>query len=355
MVRQFPIFKTKIEGLTKKLDLTNPKDQREYFQLKAGKEIEKLREYLKENTFIAYLLGKKNSGKGTYSKLFAEIVNPERIEHFSIGDMIRDFDKELANSQRRSNFIDFLEKNYRGRLSVKEIIKILEKRNTKTLLPSELILNLVKREMAKKEKKAIFIDGFPRDLDQINFSLFFRDLIGHRDDPDIFVLIDVPDVVIDERIKWRRVCPICQTSRNLKLLPTSKIGYDKEKKELYLLCDNPNCKEVKMLPKEGDELGIKPIKKRLEEDEKLMELALSLYGVPKVLLRNSIPLKSAKNFVDDYEITPEYILQWNEKEKKVEVKEKPWVLLAQGVKSISLLPQPVVISLIKQMVRALNL
>jgi adenylate kinase family enzyme len=351
----FPIFKTKIKGLTRKFNFNNPKDQKEYFQLKAGKVIEKLRAYLKENTFVAYLLGKKNSGKGTYSKLLAEIVEPERIEHFSIGDMIRALEKELTHPQRKSNFIDFLEKNYRGRLSVKEIIKILEKRNTKTLLPTELILNLVKREMAKKEKKALFIDGFPRDLDQINFSLFFRDLVGYRDDPDIFVLIDVPDLVIDERMKWRRVCPLCQTSRNLKLLLTSKVGYDREKRGFYLLCDNPACREARMIAKEGDEWGIKPIKKRLKEDEELMELALSLYGVPKVLLRNSIPLKMAKKFFDDYEITPEYVLQWNEKEKKVEVKEKPWVFFNQGVKSISLLPQPVVVSLIKQLVRALNL
>lgn len=351
----FPIFKTKIEGLNKKFNLTDPKEQRDYFETKAGKEIEKLREYLKDNTFVAYLLGKKNSGKGTYSKMFAEIVASERVEHFSIGDMIRVIDKELTDSEKRSNLLNFLKKNYRGRFSVEEIISSLEKRNTATLLPTELILVLVKREMEKREKKALFIDGFPRDLDQINFSLFFRDLIGHRDDPDIFVLIDVPEIVIDERIKWRRVCPLCQTSRNLKLLPTSKIGFDKEKKEFYLNCDNPNCREVKMLPKEGDELGIEPIRERLSRDEKLMEQAISLYGIPKILLRNSIPVKEAKNFVDDYEITPEYVFTWDEKEKKVETKERPWVFLDKGVESYSLLPQPVVVSLLKQLAKVLEL
>jgi len=376
----FPIFKTKIEGLTRKpsteanlgaglvphrpaesgtgagLNLTNPKDQRDYFELKAGKEIEKLREYLKNNTFVAYLLGKKNSGKGTYSKMFAEIVAPEKIEHFSIGDMIRTVDKEMSDRQKKSDLINFLKKKYRGRFSIKEIVSFLEKRSTATLLPTELILVLVKREMEKKEKKALFIDGFPRDLDQINFSLFFRDLIGHRDDPDIFVLIDVPEIVIDERIKWRRICPICQTSRNLKLLPTSKVGYKEDKEEFYLNCDNPNCGgEVKMIPKEGDELEIEPIKERLKLDEKLMEQALSLYGIPKILLRNSIPVKEAKNFVDDYEITPEYVFQWDEKEKKVKIKERPWVFLDEGVESLSLLPQPVVVSLLKQMAKVLNL
>ena len=79
---EFPIFKTKIKGITKKFNLTNPKEREEYFKLKAGPEIEKLREYLKKNTFVAYLMGKKNSGKGTYSKMFAELVDPENISHF---------------------------------------------------------------------------------------------------------------------------------------------------------------------------------------------------------------------------------------------------------------------------------
>jgi len=353
---KFPLFKTKIKGLNKKFDLTEPKDQKEYFELKAGKEIKKLREYFKNNTFVAYLLGKKNSGKGTYSKMFAEVISPERIEQFSIGDMVRDLDKELGDLKKKKELYKFLEKNYRGRFSLEEVIRDLENRDTKTLRPTEVILALVKREMEKRGRKSLFIDGFPRDLDQINFSLFFRDLIGHRDDPDIFILIDVPENVIDERIKWRRICPICKTSRNLKLLPTSKVEYDKKRKEFYLLCEGKKCKEAKMVQKEGDELGIKNIKQRLEIDEKLMDMAFSLHGIPKILLRNSVPVKNAPKFVDDYEITPEYDFKWNDKKNKVERKEKKWVVTDdEGVPSFSLMPPPVVVSMIKQMVDVFNL
>lgn len=274
---KFPIFKTKIEGVTQGFNLTDPKERATYFELKAGIEIEKLRNYLKNNTFIAYLFGKKNSGKGTYSKMFAEIVNPENLSHFSIGDMIREIDEELKDEEKKKALLIFLEKNYRGWLPLQEIISALEKRNTKTLLPTELILALVKREIIRRKKKALFIDGFPRDLDQLSYSLFFRDLIGYRDDPDIFILIDVPEAVVDERIKYRRVCPLCQTSRNLKLLPTSKVDYNERKKTFYLICDNPTCQEVEMIRKEGDELGIRPLKERLETDEKLMNQALSLW------------------------------------------------------------------------------
>jgi len=347
---QFPLFKTKTNSPLK-FNLNDPSERKKYFDLKAGAEIQKIRNYLQQGkTFIVYLLGMKNSGKGTYSKMFAEVVDNEHIDHFSVGDMIRLVDQELKDETRKKELFEFLKNNYRGWHSVEELISSLEKRSTQKLLPTDLILVLIKREISRRPKKAIFIDGFPRDLDQINFALFFRDLVGYRDDPDFFVLIDVPEAVIDERIKYRVICPFCQTSRNLKLLPTSKIGYDAAKKEFYLICDNPQCQRARMVRKEGDELGIQPIKERLAKDKLLIEQAFSLYGIPKILLRNSLPVKDAPNLVDDYEITPEYEYQWDEKEKRVIVKEKPWTIIDdQGELSYSLLPPPVVVSLIKQL------
>ena len=346
----FPIFKTKIKGLDKKFDLISPEGQKEYFMAKAGKEIGELREFLQEHTFIAYLLGKKSSGKGTYSKMFARLINPERVAHFSIGDMIRNVDQEMADDKKREELFQFLRENYRGRISIEDIIESLEKRSTKVLLPTELILTLAKREIEKMEKKTLFIDGFPRNLGQVDFSLFFRDLIGYRTDPDVFVLIDVPENVINERIQWRRICPVCNTSRNLKLLPTSKVGYDKEKEEFYLICDNPQCEGARMVLKEGDELGIEPIKERLKTDEQLIKEALGLHGIPKVLLRNSVPVEKAEKYVDDYEITPEYYYERDEETGEIKIKEKPWVVEDDdGIPSYSLMPPPVVVALIKQL------
>jgi adenylate kinase family enzyme len=354
---EFPLFKTKMVSSKQKFNLNDPKEREKYFNLKAGKEIKKLRDYFKQgNTFIAYLLGKKNSGKGTYAKMFAEIIAPDLIDHISIGDMIRDVDLELKDKKKKKELISYLEKNYRGWTSLEKLIAALEKRSTKVLLPTELILALVKREINRRGKKTIFIDGFPRGLDQINFTLFFRDLIGHREDPDFFVLINVPEPIIDERIKYRMICPECHTSRNLKLLPTSKIGYDKKKKEFYLLCDNPACREFRMVRKEGDEAGIKPIQDRLKRDGELIDQALSVYGVPKVLLRNSVPKKLASELLDDYEITPEFYYELNEKNNQIEVKERPWVVADdRKTPSYSLMPPPVVVSLIKQIADILNL
>ena len=349
----FPIFKTKQEPY-KKFDLTDGEQRKEYFEYKARPEIKKIREYLKDNTFVAYLLGKKSSGKGTYAKMFAEVIGEEKIAHFSIGDMVRDFDKVLQDSEKKKGLTEFLRKNYRGFSPVEEIMQSLETRSTKTLLPSELILALAKHEISKLGKKAIFIDGFPRNLDQISYSLFFRDLIGYRDDLDFFILIDVPNAVIDERVKFRVICPVCHTSRSLKLLPTKHVEYDEREKKFYLLCDNSSCpslaeaKPARMVTKEGDELGIAPIKERLDRDGMLLEKAFHLHGIPKILLRNSVPIVKAPDFFDDYELTPEYVFEYDK--GAIIIKKKPWEIKDdEGVPSNSLTPPPVLVALIKQL------
>lgn len=352
---QFPITKTKIEGVDKKFDLADPAERREYFELKAGPEIKKIKNYLRKNTFIAYMLGKKNSGKGTYSKLFIEIMGEDKVAQISIGDIVRKIYSEVVeNENKRKKLTDWLGKNYRGYMSVDDAIQALLNKNQQTLLPTEFILALIKREIQSQDKKSLFIDGFPRDLDQISYSLFFRDLIGYRDDPDIFILIDVPTTVIDERIKNRVICPQCHTPRSLKLLATKEVEYEDGK--FYLICDNPECKKLRMVAKEGDELGTGPIKDRLELDEKLIKQAYNLCGVPKALLRNSLPSENAFEFVDQYEITPEFNYEWDKQNKKVIVTEKPWMVLDdEGVSSYSLMPAPVVVSMIKQIVAALGL
>lgn len=351
----FPIFKTKMDD-GKKFDLTNSNQRKEYFEYKAGNEIQKLREYLKNNTFVVYLLGKKNSGKGVYSKMFKEIVAPDRIEHFSVGDMIRSFDEVLKDEQKKKELIEFLHKKYRGPISLEDIIKSMEGRSTKILLPTELILALTEREISKLGKKAIFIDGFPRDFDQVSYSLFFKSLIDYRNDPDIFVLIDVPTNIIDERIKYRVICPMCNTSRNTKLLATPKVEYDSRENKFYLLCDNQNCTGPRMVTKEGDELGIEPIRDRLEKEGNLIEKIYKMHGISKILLRNAIPTDKTKENYDDYEVTPEYVYSYDKDSKKVTVQERPWEVKDDtGVVSNSLMPPPVVVSLIKQLVKVLGL
>lgn len=352
----FPIFKTKTEGVVRRYNLEDPVERRQYFEVKAGEEIVKIRQFLEKNTFLGFLLGKKGSGKGTYTKLFMEAVGAEHLAHISVGDIVREVHKALENEAERRSLEEFLKKRYRGFIAVHKIFDIIAGRDTQTLLPTEVILALVEREIDQIGQKAVFIDGFPRNLDQVSYSLYFRSLIGYRDAPDFFVFIDLPETIIDERMKGRVVCPKCHTPRNLKLLRTKRVEYEEGTNQFHLVCDNPACEGARMVHKEGDNLGIEAIRDRMEIDEKVMATLLKLEGVPKIFLRNSLPQDKAFEFVDDYEITPAFRYEWDAAQKEVKVFEEPWVVKNdEGLPSFSLMPAPVTVALIKQISGALGL
>lgn len=350
----FPIYPTKVAGVTRKYNLADRGERAEYYEAKAGGEIAFLKHYLSENNFIAYMLGKKNSGKGTYTKLFAEVVGGDKVVHVSVGDLVRDVH---ANWDAYESSVKFeqLKKQYRGYISLEEAVRRLHGRSQENLLPTEFILALLKVHILELQGKTLFLDGLPREMDQVSYSLYFRDVINFRDDPDVFVFIDIPESVIDERIKYRVVCPICHAPRNKKLLVTPKLGFDDVAKEIYLMCDNPDCHNARMVSKEGDELGIGPIKGRLEKDEEIIKMAYSLHGIPQVFLRNAVPVSEVKANFDDYEITPEYILDYDRAKDKVRVTEKPWSFKDDsGVDSVSLLAAPVALAMIKQLATVLG-
>lgn len=355
--KEFPLFKTKVEGITEKFDLSDPASRKIYFEAKAGEEIAKLRKYFDEGkTFITYLLGKKNAGKGTYTKLLMEIFGKDRIGHISVGDIVRDVHAAMENEEEKKKLLGYLHKNYRGYITPEQAIDALLGRDTKTLLPNEFVMALIKKEIDRMPRKALFIDGFPRNLDQVSYALFFRELIDYRQDPDIFAAIDIPEAVIDERMKYRVVCPKCHTPRNLKLFTTKEVGYDEDKKEFYLKCDNPECEGARMSAKEGDDQGIESIRDRLEMDEKLINKVFSLHGISKILMRNAVPVNKAKDLVDDYEITPEYYYEYNPEDKTVKTLERPYTVRDdEYVEVYSLLAPPVAVSFIKHIVRLLGL
>jgi adenylate kinase family enzyme len=345
----FPIFKTKNDS-SREYNLSDPEERKAYFWEKSEEDIKAVAEYLEDNTFIAYLLGKKQAGKGTYSKLLAEIFGKDKIRHLSVGDIVRETEKIRDNEEEKEKLLKYLEENYRGFLSIDDSIEAFFNRNTQTLLPTEFIMMLVKREIDKSAKSSLLIDGFPRDLDQISYSLYFRELINYRNDPDLFALFDVSEQIIDERIKYRAICPKCSTSRNLRLFPTKTQGYDKESGEFYLICDNPDCEPVRMVAKEGDEMGIEAIRDRIETDDELIRKAFSLHGVPKILLRNGMPKNIAEEMADNYELTEAANYTFDESTGNVIRTDSEWEIVDDnGIESYSLQAAAVVVSFIKQL------
>lgn len=355
----FPVFKTKNPAESLLYRLEDPAERRKYFREKVGAEVEKIREYLDSGkTFVGFMLGKKNSGKGTYSKLFMEALGGDRIAHISMGDVVRSVDADMKNPERAAELEAHLHRTYRGFTPLSQIFEVLKGRDTKTLLPTEVVLSLMEREIARLGRKAIFVDGFPRNLDQISYSLYFRALMGYRDDPDFFVFIHVPESIIEARMQGRVICPSCQTPRHPKLLRTKEIGYDEEKKEFYLICDHSECAGVgegkRMVSKEGDELGMEAVRERNKSDEKVMDTLLRLEGVPKIYLRNAVPVAEAGDALDEYEITPSYRYEWDG--SKVIVHEEPWIVKDdEEADSYSLLPPAIVVSFVKQTAKVLDL
>ena len=338
----------------KEYDLADPAMRRLYFNSKVGDEIQKLQQYLKNNSFIAYFLAPKMAGKGTYTAMLREVLGEDLIEHVSVGDIVRKYHKEFEEKGKDSEVYNYMKENYRGFLDLEKVFEALVCRDTKSVsVPTEFVLSLIKMEIDKLGAKTIFLDGFPRKIDQISYSLYFRDLINHREDTDLFLLINLPMEIINQRIKSRMICPDCQTSRNLNLAPTTKVGCEGEGC-FYLICDNPSCKEVRMVCKEGDELGIENIKDRIVDDLKLMEQARNMYGIEKIEMYNSLEKEKALDYVDDYELTKEYVFE-KDNDGNVKKIEKPFSIEDNGKEYISLLPAPALIQLIKQLVVKLGL
>ena len=113
---EFPIIGTKVSGLTKKFDIESPAGRKKYFDAKVGSEIKAIKKFLADSTFIAYFLGKKSSGKGTYSKLIAEALGEDKIAHVSVGDLVRETDvrKRLVKTQR----VKKLKRDYSAHVSL---------------------------------------------------------------------------------------------------------------------------------------------------------------------------------------------------------------------------------------------
>ncbi|HLB51369.1 hypothetical protein A3F07_04530 [candidate division WWE3 bacterium RIFCSPHIGHO2_12_FULL_38_15] len=350
----FPIFNSKELSNGKVYSLSNPGGRYEYFHAKLGSKIDEVKSFLENNTFVGFMLAKKMAGKGTYAKMLEEILGRERFAHISVGDIVREVHEILVDSSRsaeKKNMRHYLEKYYRGLMTIEEAFEAIENRSQgKISIPTELILPLLKREIEKIGRKALFIDGLPRNLDQVSYSLYFRDLINYRDDPDFFVLVDTPLEVIENRMKHRLVCPVCNTSKSLTYNPTKFVNYDAGQNKFYLLCDNVNCSgynNARYVEKEGDASGVASIKERLDLDEKLMKMAITIYGIPKVLVRSAVPVEIAHDYLEDYEFQQEYSYKYEDGE--IKVSKKPWEFKDDsGVVSNTMLAATYVLNMFSQ-------
>jgi adenylate kinase len=130
------------------------------------------------------IMGAQGSGKGTQAKMLSEAFD---LVHISVGDIFR------WNIQHHTKL----------GARVKRIVASGE------LVPDELVAEVVKVRLDQHDWNYGFVlDGFPRNQAQAEFFLEAYDI-------DAVILIEVPDVVVIDRILSRRLCSSCGLDYNL--------------------------------------------------------------------------------------------------------------------------------------------
>lgn len=123
--------------------------------------------------FVTFVLGGPGSGKGTQC---AKVAKTFGFTHISAGELLR--------QERASNpALD---------------AKIFKTINEGRIVPSEVTVNLLRREMESSENDKFLIDGFPRNEE--NRDTYQR-MIGFG--PDMVIFLDCPEEEMVARVLQR--------------------------------------------------------------------------------------------------------------------------------------------------------
>eukprot|EP00930_Biecheleria_cincta_P037428 TRINITY_DN2568_c0_g1_i1.p1 TRINITY_DN2568_c0_g1~~TRINITY_DN2568_c0_g1_i1.p1 ORF type:complete len:514 (+),score=104.39 TRINITY_DN2568_c0_g1_i1:51-1544(+) len=133
------------------------------------------------------LFGAPGSGKGTQCEMLRDELG---LKHISTGDVLRDHVK-------RGTELGKMAKEYM---------------DAGKLVPDQVMLDLIAEE-TKDANNGWMIDGMPRTPVQAE-SMMQMGLV-----PDIFITLEVPDEVLEERITLRRLDPETGTIYHLKFKP----------------------------------------------------------------------------------------------------------------------------------------
>ncbi|KAF5731086.1 UMP-CMP kinase [Tripterygium wilfordii] len=123
--------------------------------------------------FITFVLGGPGSGKGTQCE---KIVETFGFTHLSAGDLLR---REIASNSKD------------GTMILKAVIE-------GKIVPSEVTVKLIKKEMESSDNVKFLIDGFPRTEEN---RIAFEQMIGAE--PNIVLYFDCPEKEMVERVLSR--------------------------------------------------------------------------------------------------------------------------------------------------------
>ncbi|AQK78135.1 adenylate kinase, chloroplastic isoform X1 [Zea mays] len=134
--------------------------------------------------------GAPASGKGTQCEL---IKTKYQLAHISAGDLLRA--EIAAGSENGKRAKEFMEKGQ--------------------LVPDEIVVNMVKERLRQPDaqENGWLLDGYPRSYSQA----MALETLEIR--PDTFILLDVPDELLVERVVGRRLDPVTGKIYHLKYSP----------------------------------------------------------------------------------------------------------------------------------------
>lgn len=122
---------------------------------------------------ITFVLGGPGSGKGTQCAKIAETFG---FLHLSAGELLR---KEILSGRENGSMI-------------LDVIK------EGKIVPSEITINLIRREIEASENRKVLIDGFPRTDEN---RIAFERIVGVG--PDLVIFFDCPEEEMVKRLLSR--------------------------------------------------------------------------------------------------------------------------------------------------------
>ncbi len=144
------------------------------------------------------LMGPPGAGKGTQAKRLAETFD---MAHLSSGDILR--------AERGSG-------SELGR-------KLKSYMDAGELVPDGIVVEIMAKAIsAQPGEKGLLLDGFPRTVAQAD--ALDEQLASLGRPLEAVLLIDVPDMLVVERITGRRSCPGCGRVYHEKYLPPARKG-----------------------------------------------------------------------------------------------------------------------------------
>ncbi|KAL2538841.1 Adenylate kinase 2 [Forsythia ovata] len=180
---------------------------------------------IKAEPLKVMISGAPASGKGTQCEL---ITKKYDLVHIAAGDLLRAEVAAGTENGRRAK--EYMEKGQ--------------------LVPDEIVVTMVKERLLQpdSQEKGWLLDGYPRSSSQATA------LKGFGFQPDIFILLEVPEEILVERVVGRRLDPVTGKIYHLKYSPpeteeiaarlTQRFDDTEEKVKLRLLTHNKNVEAV---------------------------------------------------------------------------------------------------------------